>query len=75
MPRAEADALPLKMWFFPWLSYTVEIGILAVLIAMMFVPGLTSQLFTTLLFVAVLWVIYFALKRGVAHSSAPVSRS
>ena len=75
MPRATVDALPLKMWFFPWLSYAAEIGILAVLIAMVFVPGLASQLYTTLLFVAALWVIYFALKRGVANPVAPASRS
>jgi GABA permease len=74
VPRTEVDALPLKMWLFPWLSYTAEIGILAVLIAMLFVPGLASQLYTTLFFVAVLWVIYFALRRGVANSAAPLSR-
>lgn len=75
MPRAEADALALKMWLFPWLSYAVEIGILAVLAAMAFVPGLASQLYTTLLFVAVLWMIYIALKRGVPESAALVRRS
>lgn len=75
MTRAEADALALKMWFFPWLSYTVEIGILAVLIAMAFVPGLASQLYTTLAFVTLLWAVYFALKRGVANMTVSARRS
>lgn len=74
LPRAGADALALKMWCFPWLSYTVEIGIVTVLGAMMFVPGLASELYTTLFFVAVLWVIYFALTRVVASSAVPVRR-
>ena len=74
MTRPEADALALKMWFFPWLSYTVEIGILAVLIAMTFVRGLESELYTTLFFVAVLWALYFALKRGVANAAVPARK-
>jgi len=64
MSRADLAALPLKMWLFPWLSYAAQAGILAVLIAMLFIPDLASQLYTTLLFVVFLWLIYFALRRA-----------
>jgi GABA permease len=67
MPAAEANALTLKMWLFPWLSYAAEAGILAVLIAMAFFPDLRSQLTTTLAFVAFLLLAYFALRKPLPH--------
>ena len=63
MAPSELDALGFKMWLFPWLSYAAQLGILAVLIAMAFFPDLASQLYTTLVFVAVLWLLYFALRK------------
>jgi L-asparagine transporter-like permease len=63
MAPGELDALGFKMWLFPWLSYTAQLGILAVLIAMAFFPDLASQLYTTIVFVAVLWLLYFALRK------------
>jgi L-asparagine transporter-like permease len=63
MAPGELDALGFKMWLFPWLSYAAQMGILAVLIAMAFFPDLASQLYTTLVFVAVLWLLYFALRK------------
>jgi L-asparagine transporter-like permease len=63
MAPAEVEALGFKMWLFPWLSYTAQMGILAVLIAMAFFPDLRSQLYTTIVFVAVLWLLYFALRK------------
>jgi L-asparagine transporter-like permease len=63
MAPGELDALGFKMWLFPWLSYAAQMGILAVLIAMAFFPDLRSQLYTTLAFVAVLWLLYFALRK------------
>jgi L-asparagine transporter-like permease len=63
MAPGELEALGLKMWLFPWLSYAAQLGILAVLIAMAFFPDLASQLYTTLAFAAVLWLLYFALRK------------
>src|SRR5438105_5555735 len=63
MSAAQANALAIRMWLFPWLSYAAEAGILAVLIAMAFFPDLASQLFTTLLFVVLLALIYAGLRK------------
>ncbi|MEA2824945.1 MAG: permease [Alphaproteobacteria bacterium] len=63
MAPGELEALGFKMWLFPWLSYAAQMGILAVLIAMAFFPELASQLYTTIVFVAVLWLLYFALRK------------
>jgi L-asparagine transporter-like permease len=64
MAPGELAALGLRMWLYPWLSYAAQIGILAVLLAMAFFPDLASQLYTTLAFAAVLWLLYFALRRA-----------
>jgi GABA permease len=72
LPPAEAERLDVKMWLFPWASYAAQGGILAVLIAMAFFPDLASQLYTTLAFTAVLWLIFFALrKRGASTPIVP----
>ena len=63
MTQPQCEAFPVKMWLFPWLSYATQVGILAVLIAMAFVPGLASQLYTTLIFVLFLLLAWFALRR------------
>ena len=68
MTQAEVEALPLKMWLFPWASYAAQGGILAVLIAMAFFPDLASQLYTTLAFAAALWLIYFGLRKTNASA-------
>ena len=62
-PEAQAR-LPLKMWLFPALSYFTVIGIVAVLVAMGFIPDLQSQLTTTLLLIAFLLAFYFLFRRG-----------
>lgn len=64
-PRLERDdpeALKLKMWLFPWLSYAVVAGILAVLIAMALTPSLASQLWVSLLSLAVVAGAYLAVR-------------
>jgi len=75
MEPAELKALELKMWLFPWASYATQAGILAVLIAMAFFPDLASQLYTTIAFVALLWLIYFAQRKTSAYmGKLPVGR-
>jgi L-asparagine transporter-like permease len=65
MSRAEQDRLALRMWLFPWLSYGTCTGIAGVLIAMAFFPNLASQLTTTMVFVAGLWLFYLAFRSGL----------
>ncbi|HKD46210.1 MAG TPA: amino acid permease [Rhizomicrobium sp.] len=58
------DGLPLKMWFFPWLSYLTGIGILGVLVAMAFIPDLKNQLYSTLVLIVALIAVYAMFRRG-----------
>jgi len=68
MGPAELETLAFRMWLFPWASYAAQAGILAVLIAMAFFPDLVSQLYTTIGFVALLWLLYFACRKTNARS-------
>ena len=70
----QSAALPLKMWLFPGLSYTVVIGIAAILLAMGFIPDLRSQLFTTVFAIALLATAYVVFRRG-RYQNAPFGRT
>ena len=59
------------MWLYPWLSYAAVGGIVSILLAMMFIPDLRSQLYTTVLAIAVLVAVYGAFRRG-RHLSTPL---
>jgi L-asparagine transporter-like permease len=61
--RQSPERLTLKMWWFPWASWAVIAAIVAVLIAMAFTPDLASQLYASLLCVAVVATGYLALRR------------
>lgn len=63
LTEAELGKLPLRMWLFPYLSYAVEAGIAAVLIAMAFYPDLSSQLYLTLAFTGFLSLLYLLLRK------------
>ena len=58
--RAERDGttLRLKMWLFPWLSYATIAAMLAVILAMAFLPDTRSQFFLSLLTVVILLIAY-----------------
>jgi L-asparagine transporter-like permease len=47
------------MWFYPWLTYLSIFGILAVLIAMFFIPGLRPQIIASLISLGVILIAYF----------------
>ena len=51
------------MWFYPWLTYLSIIGIVAVLIAMFFIPGLRPQIIASLISLAVILGAYFLRKQ------------
>jgi L-asparagine transporter-like permease len=67
-----APDLPLKMWLFPWASQTAIAGIIAVLIAMAFTPGLASQLEASLIALAIAVAAYRLRRRFGAAS--PIAR-
>src|SRR5919112_3225942 len=62
LEREAPERLELKMWFYPWLTYLSIFGILAVLIAMFFIPGLRPQIIASLISLAVILVAYFLRK-------------
>ncbi len=67
--RLEASAphrLVIRMWLFPWLSYIVMAGIVAVLGAMLFRKDLAEQLYASLLSAALVGVSYIFLHRRKA---------
>lgn len=59
MTAAEVDALPLKMWFHPWLGLLTIAGVVGVVIAMLFSgESGRTQVWTSLISVGVLGVIW-----------------
>jgi L-asparagine transporter-like permease len=64
--RLEREAparLTVKMWFFPWASWLVIVAIIAVLLAMAFSPALASQLYASMVCVAVVAGAFFGVRR------------
>ena len=53
----------LKMWWFPWASYTAITGMVAVLVAMALTPALASQLYVSLAALVVALGAYALLAR------------
>jgi AAT family amino acid transporter/GABA permease len=62
--KAEQDAMPLKMWLFPWLTIATIVAIVAILIAMGADAALAPQLWSTVAFTVVL-IAAFALSQWV----------
>jgi len=56
--RAGKARPTLPMWCFPWLSYTAIAGIIAVLVAMAFTPSHQSELWWSMVSIAVALVAY-----------------
>lgn len=61
--KTKPEALKVKMWLFPYLTYLTMVGIIAILVAMAFIDSLRPQLLLTLL-IAVLVVGSFFLMRN-----------
>jgi GABA permease len=53
-PQTETRAV--RVWLFPWLSYATIVGMVAVLVAMALTAGLASQLWVSVLALAVVTV-------------------
>ena len=60
--RAGAPPAMLPMWLFPWLSYLAIAAMLAVLLAMAVTPGLGSQLWASVISVALALLAYWLLR-------------
>lgn len=67
--RAGLPLPSLPMWFFPWLSYLAVLAMIAMLVAMAYVPDLRSQLWASCISIAVVFLIY-AIKRMRTGESA-----
>jgi GABA permease len=66
--RAGAPPAALPMWLFPWLSYLAIAAMVAVLIAMAVTPGQQSELWASVVSIA-LTLIAFGLLRFGRHRS------
>jgi GABA permease len=58
LERENPEALQIKMWFYPWLTYLSIVGIIAVLIGMAVLPDLRPLLIASLISLAVMLVAY-----------------
>ncbi|MEC2222055.1 MULTISPECIES: GABA permease [Heyndrickxia] len=59
--KTNPDALKVKMWLYPYLTYVTILGIVAVLVAMIFIDSLRSQVLLTLLIAVLVVGSYFLL--------------
>lgn len=60
----EPDRLVIRMWLFPWASYAAIAAMVAVLIAMAFVPDLRAQLVASAVTVALVLGAFFASRKA-----------
>lgn|SRR5690606_6015217 len=72
--RLEADdpeRLTVRMWLFPHATRATVVAIVAVLVAMAFTEDLASQLYASLLCLAVVVLAYFGLRRRSINDGGP----
>ena len=58
LERDNPEALRIKMWFYPWLTYLSIAGIVAVLVAMFFISSLRPLIIASLISLAVILAAY-----------------
>lgn len=61
--REHTSKLPIRMWFFPYLSYLVTVVLFGILISMAFIESMRSQFYLTML-LSVLIVISYLFTRN-----------
>ncbi|WP_431873229.1 amino acid permease [Amycolatopsis sacchari] len=74
--RLEAEAperLSLRMWGYPWLTWLTLAGALAVVVSMLFVSDARSQLYLSVLSLAVILLLYPVVRRRVSGAREPVA--
>lgn len=60
LERERPEALQIKMWLYPWLTYLSIVGIVAVLIAMFFIEALRPQIIASSISLGVILLAYAA---------------
>ncbi|MFJ7941051.1 amino acid permease [Peribacillus sp. NPDC096622] len=69
LERENPDALKVKMWLFPYLTYATILGISIILISMAFIDSTRSQLYSTLLLTVVIIVLtHFFGKKNISSA-------
>ncbi|WP_215550477.1 amino acid permease [Amycolatopsis sp. CA-230715] len=72
LEREDPAALGLKMWLFPWLSYATIALMVAVILAMAFLPGSRSQFWLSAVTLALILIAYqFRKRRGAEVPAEP----
>ncbi|OTG84202.1 GABA permease [Acinetobacter sp. ANC 4558] len=68
--RVEPERLVFKMWLFPVLTYVVIVAITSMLVAMAFTESFRSQIYSSLILVAVIYAIYyFKFRRNTSQAA------
>lgn len=75
MELENPEALKLKMWLFPYLTYLTIIGITVILVAMAFIDSMRSQLLLTGVITAIIIGSYFIFKQKTvrAENEQPIT--
>jgi GABA permease len=69
LERENPEALVVKMWFYPYLTYLTIISLLGILISMAFISSERSQLFLTLVITGLVVCSFFISRRGMVQGS------
>lgn len=69
LEKENPEAMKLKMWLFPYLTYVTIIAMVVILIAMAFIDSMRSQFFLTMMITTLVILSYFVSKRKTAHVS------
>ena len=69
LEKENPEAMKLKMWLFPYLTYVTITAMVVILIAMAFIDSMRSQFFLTMMITILVIISYFVSKRKTAHSS------
>ncbi|MEI4829890.1 GABA permease [Bacillus sp. FJAT-53711] len=69
LEKENPEAMKLKMWLFPYLTYVTIIAMVVILIAMAFIDSMRSQFFLTMMITILVIISYFVSKCKTAHSS------
>ncbi|MGG0276156.1 GABA permease [Bacillus rhizoplanae] len=69
LEKENPEAMKLKMWLFPYLTYVTIIAMVVILIAMAFIDSMRSQFFLTMMITILVIISYFVSKRKTVHSS------
>ncbi len=71
LARQGIEPPAIRMWFYPWSTYAVIVGILGVLVAMVITPALASQFYLSLLVTVLVGACYpLVRKRKLAQAAA-----